>query len=84
MAATFMDACEEVSTRLRKNTSCDHLEKKTLLAIIEQSPKEAERLLRIVSRRNKLGLNIIKDGRQCSLFRVNIHQRPVCAIDQDQ
>jgi hypothetical protein len=62
MAATFANACKEVSTRLRRNSICDALEKKALLAIIEKSPEEAKRLLLVVSRRNKLGLKIIKTG----------------------
>jgi len=61
MTTTFTDACKEVSTRLRRNSVCDALEKKTLLAIIEKPPEEAKRLLLIVSRRNELGLKIIKD-----------------------
>jgi hypothetical protein len=64
---TFFDACKEASTRLRNNSTCDELEKKTLLAIIEKPPEEAKRLLRIVSRRNKLGLKVIKAGKEALL-----------------
>ena len=60
---TFIQACKSVARRLRESASADVLEKDALLAIIEDDPQEAERLLQVMERRNALGLRVITGGK---------------------
>ncbi|MET0120151.1 MAG: hypothetical protein ABW124_03810 [Candidatus Thiodiazotropha sp. 6PLUC9] len=57
---TFDEACRAVSEKLQNMEGGDTIEKRTLMAIIEDRDEDANRLLNIVERRNALNLRSVE------------------------
>jgi hypothetical protein len=60
---SFEDACQAVSKKLKGLEGRDCLEKRTLLAIIQDRHEDAAKLLNIVERRNTLNLYSVEGGK---------------------
>lgn len=57
-------ACQAVSENLKSMKDGDRLEKRTLMAIIQDRHEDASKLLNIVERRNMLSLYSVEGGKE--------------------
>ena len=61
---SFDDACQAVSKKLENMKGGDCLEKRTLMAIIQDRHEDASKLLNIVERRNALNLYSVEGEKE--------------------
>jgi hypothetical protein len=61
---TLDEAYQAISEKLQNMEGGDCLEKRTLMAIIDDRHEDANRLLEIVARRNALNLHSVEGGKE--------------------